>query len=73
MVKRYGGSTYGQGGVGEDKGSKEMDGCPLTYMYFPHTSVPPPETTLKVQQLLYSKFDNFTEVNSLKSCMGPHY
>jgi hypothetical protein len=24
------GSTYKQGGVGEERGSKEMDGCPLT-------------------------------------------
>jgi hypothetical protein len=24
------GNTYRQGGVGDERGSKEMDGCPLT-------------------------------------------
>jgi hypothetical protein len=38
---------------------------PLVYMYFPHTSVPSPGTTLKGQQLSYSKSDDFPEVNSL--------
>jgi hypothetical protein len=26
------GSTYKQGGVGEERGSKETDGCPLTHI-----------------------------------------
>jgi hypothetical protein len=30
MVPRCGGSTYKQGRIGEDRGSKEMDRCPLT-------------------------------------------
>jgi hypothetical protein len=30
MVPRCGGSIYKQGRIGEDRGSKEMDGCPLT-------------------------------------------
>jgi hypothetical protein len=32
MVPRCGGSTYKQGRIGEDRGSKETDGCPLTYV-----------------------------------------
>jgi hypothetical protein len=38
---------------------------PLVHMYFPHTSVPSPGTTLKGRQLLYSKSDDFPEVDSL--------
>jgi hypothetical protein len=34
-------------------------------MYTPHTSAPPPGTTLRGQWLLYSKSDDFPEVNSL--------
>jgi hypothetical protein len=34
-------------------------------MYFPHTSVPSPGTTLKGRRLSYSKPDDFPEVNSL--------
>jgi hypothetical protein len=38
---------------------------PLAHMYFSHTAVPSPGTTLKGQRLSYSKSDDFPEVNLL--------
>jgi hypothetical protein len=32
------GNTYGQGGVGDERGSKEMDRCPLTVCAMADTS-----------------------------------
>jgi hypothetical protein len=37
MVQRCGGSTYEQGRVGEERGSKETDGYPLTATLSPLT------------------------------------
>jgi hypothetical protein len=38
---------------------------PLPHMYFPHTSVPSPGTTLKGRQLSHSQSDDFPEVDPL--------